>query len=28
VFGIDALVIPHPADGSPLCLPLPAPLAN
>ncbi|MBW9116972.1 ABC transporter ATP-binding protein [Rhizobium cauense] len=22
VFGIDAMVIPHPADGTPLCLPL------
>lgn len=24
VFGIDAAVIPHPRDGSPLCLPMPA----
>lgn len=22
VFGIDAMVIPHPADGTPLCLPI------
>jgi iron complex transport system ATP-binding protein len=21
VFGIDAVVMPHPVDGSPLCLP-------
>lgn len=24
VFGVDAMVIPHPADGTPLCLPLTA----
>ncbi|KKC39279.1 iron-dicitrate transporter ATP-binding subunit [Devosia epidermidihirudinis] len=24
VFGVSALVVPHPSDGTPLCLPLPA----